>query len=729
MAEQSIVYRVLAAARYAITGNAPTDWFGPAQPLAPMAPDEVKGRQYDYGVAVNLNFTPRAGEAVGFAKLKALAQNCDILRIVMDGQKDKLESVEWVIKPREEKGASSDRSVTEIRAQLEYPDRNLDWSQWLRALLDQLFVLDAVSIYRRRDLGDRPYSFELLDGATIKVLLDQSGRRPIAPDPAFQQVLKGIPAVNYSTEELLYYPQNVRADRAYGLSRVEQIINVVETSIERLKHQRAFFTHGNLSDGFFEAPAGTTPDQVRQVEQTWNALLAQGDVQSRRINQFLPGGFKWNAIGQPPLQDTFDEWLARLICFTFSTSPQPFMKQTGIGHGGADTAHEAAEAAGLSNLMSYVRRVMNRILIEDFKRPDLEFSWVEDREFDPKEKAEIEDKRLRNGSLTLDEVRDRNGEDPLPDGSGKEPMVYTATGPVLLADVINPPEPAVPAVDPNAVPVPVPGDDKPAKDLAKAASNAATEKALGRVLARYLRTKGAEIAAALADELGLAKTAGPADDGSGSDFSGRIDQAMDDLDWDWVDLIKQVEPKLTGVAVAAGKGAVSKLGLFDKDVLAKMTERAEAFAESRAAEMVGRKLVDGELIENEGWSIPAATRDMIRSAVTNAMESGASNQELAKAIRESDAFSKERATTIARTETAKAAIQGTLAGWKASGLVAGKQWEAAPDCCDDCQELDGIIVALDDEFTEGDPPLHPQCRCSVEPVLTDEMPDPEEDQE
>jgi hypothetical protein len=48
---QSAFARLATAARYAITGVAPTTWFGPQQPLAPMAPPEVKGRQFDYSDA------------------------------------------------------------------------------------------------------------------------------------------------------------------------------------------------------------------------------------------------------------------------------------------------------------------------------------------------------------------------------------------------------------------------------------------------------------------------------------------------------------------------------------------------------------------------------------------------------------------------------------------------------------------------------------------------------
>ena len=50
--------RLATAARYAITGVAPTTWFGPQQPLAPMAPPEVKGRQFDYPFGVKSDLLP-----------------------------------------------------------------------------------------------------------------------------------------------------------------------------------------------------------------------------------------------------------------------------------------------------------------------------------------------------------------------------------------------------------------------------------------------------------------------------------------------------------------------------------------------------------------------------------------------------------------------------------------------------------------------------------------------
>jgi hypothetical protein len=34
--------------------------------------------------------------------------------------------------------------------------------------------------------------------------------------------------------------------------------------------------------------------------------------------------------------------------------------------------------------------------------------------------------------------------------------------------------------------------------------------------------------------------------------------------------------------------------------------------------------------------------------------------------------------------------------------------------------MNGEKVAIDEEFPEGDPPLHPNCRCDLLPVLAEE---------
>jgi hypothetical protein len=80
--------------------------------------------------------------------------------------------------------------------------------------------------------------------------------------------------------------------------------------------------------------------------------------------------------------------------------------------------------------MAYVKRLVDRVIATDLGCPDLEFVWSADREFDPLTAARIDDLALRNGSRTVNEVRDRVGLDTLP--GGDQPMVLTPTGHVPL---------------------------------------------------------------------------------------------------------------------------------------------------------------------------------------------------------------------------------------------------------------------------------------------------------
>jgi hypothetical protein len=218
--DPGFVQRVAQGVRYAVSGVTPASWFGPSQPLPPAAQKEAEGRAFDYPVAYNLRQTPRGEEAIGFFQLRALADNYDLMRLVIETRKDQIEGYEWEIVPKK-KDETADKYQDEIKAAtqlLESPDKEHDWAQWLRMVVEDLLVIDAVCVYPRATRGGQLYGFELVDGATIKRVLDITGRTPLPPDPAYQQILKGIPAVDYSREQLLYTMRNPRTWKVYGFS-------------------------------------------------------------------------------------------------------------------------------------------------------------------------------------------------------------------------------------------------------------------------------------------------------------------------------------------------------------------------------------------------------------------------------------------------------------------------------------------------------------------------------
>jgi phage portal protein BeeE len=64
------------------------------------------------------------------------------------------------------------------------------------------------------------------------------------PAPAYQQILKGVPAVDYGADELIYAPRNPRVHKAYGFSPVEQVQMSVNIALRRQIYQCADLSAG-----------------------------------------------------------------------------------------------------------------------------------------------------------------------------------------------------------------------------------------------------------------------------------------------------------------------------------------------------------------------------------------------------------------------------------------------------------------------------------------------------
>lgn len=218
----SVFARLAEATRYVISGVSPDAWFGPQQPLAPMAPPEVKGRQFDYPFGANLNYIPRADDCISFFELRGLADALPLLRAVIETRKDQIAGQSYAVRARARSDSSDQsQSIDAVSRFLLRPDRRRSFADWLRMLLEDMLVIDAATIYPRYTRGGSLYSLDIIDGATIKPLIGEDGRSPEPPDPAYQQILHGVPAADFSADELLYLPRNMRAHRLYGMSPVE----------------------------------------------------------------------------------------------------------------------------------------------------------------------------------------------------------------------------------------------------------------------------------------------------------------------------------------------------------------------------------------------------------------------------------------------------------------------------------------------------------------------------
>lgn len=96
---------------------------------------------------------------------------------------------------------------------------------------------------------------------------------------------------------------------------------------------------------------------------------------------------------------------------------------------------------------------------------------------------------------------------------------------------------------------------------------------------------------------------------------------------------------------------------------------------------------------------------------------GESVRDIARRIRDAANIEKHRANMIARTETIRAFNAAAERRYRMAGVRKFKFVAALDErTCHRCGRYDGKVYELDDP-TAPKPPLHPQCRCSIAPVV------------
>lgn len=762
------------------------DWFGPLNPMAPSAPPQVAGRAFNLPAGYNLNMTPRSYELVTFQTMRALADSYDLLRLVIETRKDQLVKMRWKIRVKGDSNPNTkDLTTPEAQARIDVltsffdrPDGVNKWRPWLRSVLEDKFVVDAVTLYKRRNRGGMLIGLEQIDGSTIKVVLDDWARTPqpyfdggqIIYPPAYQQVLQGVPAVNYSVRDILYRPYNKRVQKAYGYSEVEQIITTVNIAMRRQQFQLGYYTEGNVPEALIGTPESWTPDQVAAFQTYWDALFT-GNLAQRRHAKFVPGGVGKTFVPtkEPELKGAMDDWLSRIVCFAFSLSPQSLV--TMMNRATAETADSQAKEEGVEPLKDFVKEIIDDVIEGDFGCEDLEFAWDDDVVVDEAKQTEIVIKKVQGGLITVNRGRELIGEEPSPD-PGAEVLLTSVTLSPIGANTVEGKKEAIEAgivADPLADPFggaggglpfgkpkPKPGDkegegppDKkpPPADpekFAKAARlsaranvqkvfkaeggvtpvpfdfpvSARCERRIARLLARAFKVVAASVASDVrrAELTKAAKS--PEDIAKEADLS-----AIDDVIEDIADLLGES-------ADAVSREVLARIGVNNRNELVNVVnQRAVDQARQIAADMVGRRWnEDGELVEavREGWRIDESTRDMIRETIAKGLEDNIGNEAIADAIEESTGFSSERARLIAHTEIAAVNSMASLTSYQEArddlGLEIKKEWLLGENPCETClaNNAQGAID-LDDDFESGDatPPAHPNCECAVSPVLVD----------
>jgi hypothetical protein len=451
--------------------------FGPGNPIIPGAINPVnpttgrpEPRRYEYQVAQNINIVPT--RLVPFSTLRAAGDSIDILRRCIEVTKSKMNGLDFDIvlgsdaseKIAAESGGDHVRAMAKAREKYtdeinrlrefwENPDKanGYTWQDWINIAIEDILVIDALAIYPQPTVGGDLYGFQILDGSTIKPLIDDRGMRPMSPNAAFQQILYGFPRSEFSateedpkadgeftSDQLAYMVRNRRSTTVYGFSPVERALPLADIYLRRQQWIRAEYTDGVMPELMFTTDEdwGTNPDLLLAYERILNDDLA-GQTEQRKRARLLPKGLTpvVNEGYGEKFKDTLDDYLVTSICGHFGVQPAEigFSPKSGLGGAGfSEGQAENGEALGIGPLANWISKQLTNLSYTYLGMPrELEFKLLTSERRDTEENARKNEIEVRSGGKSINERRSELGL-PLLDTPQADMPIMVAGSSVLL---------------------------------------------------------------------------------------------------------------------------------------------------------------------------------------------------------------------------------------------------------------------------------------------------------
>lgn len=381
---------------------------------------------------VNSKRKPKA--SVSFATLRKFSEQHEISRACINARKRHLTTLEWDIVPEEEEDKAD---YTSQKAQLKdlfqtIGGRTNPYRTFLSKMVEDLMVLDAISIYKQPTLGGDLFKLIPVDAATVRVKVDETG-----DITGYRQIIDGRVVAEFDVEELIYAMMNPRTNSPYGLAPLESLLMVVSSSLKAGMSNLAYLTEGNTPEGLFMLPEDWTPSMIREFEENWNAVMAGDDAAMARIKFTPPGNFVPTRKHEDMQWEQFNMWLLKVTCSLFDVQPIEigFEPQGGLGGKGfSEGQNTTTQRKSIIPLANFFQEIFTQIIHEDLGMPSLRFKFMGLDPQDKKNEAEVAKIQIESGQRTINETRKEQGLEPYDDVEAADRPFLLGGTPTFIDD-------------------------------------------------------------------------------------------------------------------------------------------------------------------------------------------------------------------------------------------------------------------------------------------------------
>lgn len=315
------------------------------------------------------------------------------------------------------------------------PNPEMTESDLIAAMLQELLLVadsynevaysNLTDKVTREIIGRTPSELWPISSPTMWILpKDETGRLPKPPLTAYQQLKSDGSTVDFTADEILHISEGNLTGRLYGNPRLLSVLILVATQHQGILHNlntfagervpKAMVGVGNVSDEDLERLIHEAEKQAYENPQGVMFLASQALsylklIESNRDMEFME----------------LMKFVERCVCAIYRVPPVAI----GISEaGGAGIIVGRSQTSkywdNIEGLLREIQERFNKFFRERYGLIAFKLRLLSGRPEINLEEAQIEDLRIKNGSLTVNEVRERRGLKPVP--WGDEPPMAAA---------------------------------------------------------------------------------------------------------------------------------------------------------------------------------------------------------------------------------------------------------------------------------------------------------------
>ncbi|MFX0084297.1 MAG: phage portal protein [Candidatus Hodarchaeota archaeon] len=351
-----------------------------------------------------------------YAEMQEYYEKDEWIRACVDEIVKNTVKVRPYIAAKDEEGEPSEETkkhMEEIEALLSNPnEKDESFESIRRKVLTDILKFDAGAVEIVYDTAGKPAELYDLPGHLIRLNVDKHGCFD-KPDEAYAQLPintlgSGKEIVYFKQKEVIYFIANPQSGSVYGLSPLESLVNSVEADLNASEYNASFFENNAEPSGIVQV-GGLSKAALKRFKTYWKQQF-KGPKKAHKILALNAKTIDFKKISESQKDMQFMEyqkWLLQKILSVYKVKPfvLGIIDETTGKLNSAEQWNAFKEAAidPLLSLESYL--YTTKLIQAGFGYDDVELRFEEQDIRDEKQTAEIVEKLVKSGVLTINEAR------------------------------------------------------------------------------------------------------------------------------------------------------------------------------------------------------------------------------------------------------------------------------------------------------------------------------------